>query len=45
MSLYGYGLALYAVESSLGVPTGCAGNLRWQITGMFSEPIRHKRDG
>jgi hypothetical protein len=23
------------VESSLGVPTGCAGKLRWQTTGMF----------
>jgi hypothetical protein len=37
MSLYGYGLAYYVVESSLGVPTGCAGKLRWQITGMFGE--------
>jgi hypothetical protein len=37
MSLYGYGLAYYAVEASLGVPTGCAGNLRWQTAGMFSE--------
>jgi hypothetical protein len=25
------------VESSLGVPTGCAGKLRWQTTGMFGE--------
>jgi hypothetical protein len=25
------------VESSLGVPTGCAGKLRWQTAGMFSE--------
>jgi hypothetical protein len=25
------------VESSLGVSTGCAGKLRWQPTGMFSE--------
>jgi hypothetical protein len=25
------------VESSLGVPTGCAGKLRWQTVGMFSE--------
>jgi hypothetical protein len=25
------------VESSLGVPTGCAEKLRWQTTGMFSE--------
>jgi hypothetical protein len=25
------------VESSLGVPTGYAGKLRWQTTGMFGE--------
>jgi hypothetical protein len=25
------------VESSLDVPTGCAGKLRWQTAGMFSE--------
>jgi hypothetical protein len=25
------------VESCLGVPTGCAGKLRWQTAGMFSE--------
>jgi hypothetical protein len=25
------------VESSLGIPTGCAGKLRWQTTGMFDE--------
>jgi hypothetical protein len=25
------------VESSLGVPTGCAGKLRWQTDGMFGE--------
>jgi hypothetical protein len=25
------------VESSLGVPTGCVGKLRWQTAGMFSE--------
>jgi hypothetical protein len=25
------------VESSLGVPTGCAGKLRWQTSGMFVE--------
>jgi hypothetical protein len=25
------------VESSLGVPTGCARKLRWQIAGMFGE--------
>jgi hypothetical protein len=36
------------VESSLGVPTGCAGKLQWQTAGMFgeavmAEPIRHKR--
>jgi hypothetical protein len=36
MSLYGYGLA-YVVESSLGVPTGYAGMLRWQTAGMFGE--------
>jgi hypothetical protein len=25
------------VESILGVPTGCAGKLRWQSAGMFGE--------
>jgi hypothetical protein len=25
------------VESSLGVPIGCAGKLRWQTAGMFRE--------
>jgi hypothetical protein len=25
------------VESSLGVPTGCARKLQWQIAGMFGE--------
>jgi hypothetical protein len=25
------------VESSLGVPTGCARKLRWQTAGMFSK--------
>jgi hypothetical protein len=25
------------VESSLGVPTGCAGELRWQTAGMFGD--------
>jgi hypothetical protein len=25
------------VESSLVVPTGCAGKLRWQTVGMFGE--------
>jgi hypothetical protein len=49
MSLYGYGLAQYVVESSVGIPTGCAGKLRWQTAGMvwvklrWLEPTRHKR--
>jgi hypothetical protein len=25
------------VESSLGIPTRCAGKMRWQTTGMFCE--------
>jgi hypothetical protein len=25
------------VESSLGVPIGCVGKLRWQTAGMFGE--------
>jgi hypothetical protein len=25
------------VEASLGVPTDCAGKLRWQTAGMFGE--------
>jgi hypothetical protein len=25
------------VESSLDVPTGCAGKMRWQTAGMFGE--------
>jgi hypothetical protein len=25
------------VESSLGIPTGCAGKLRWQTAGMFRD--------
>jgi hypothetical protein len=25
------------VESSLGIPTGCAGKLQWQTAGMFGE--------
>jgi hypothetical protein len=25
------------IESSLGIPTGCAGKLRWQTAGMFGE--------
>jgi hypothetical protein len=37
MSLYGYGMALYVVEASPGVPTGCAGKLRWQTARMFGE--------
>jgi hypothetical protein len=39
MSLYGYGLVWYVVESSLGVPIGCAGKLRWQTTGMFNAVV------
>jgi hypothetical protein len=27
------------VESSLGVPTGYAGKLRWQIVGMLSDAV------
>jgi hypothetical protein len=27
------------VESSLGVPTGCVGKLRWQTAGMFGEAV------
>jgi hypothetical protein len=27
------------VESSIGVPTGCAGTLRWQTAGMFGEAM------
>jgi hypothetical protein len=30
------------VESSLSVPTGCAGKLRWQTTGMFGEAAMAK---
>jgi hypothetical protein len=30
MSLYGYGPAWFVVESSFGIPTGCAGKLQWQ---------------
>jgi hypothetical protein len=37
MSLYGYGLAKYVVDSTLSVPTGYAGKLRWQTTRMFGE--------
>jgi hypothetical protein len=42
MSLYGYDLAYYVVEFSLAVPTGCAGNLRWQTAGMFGEAAMAK---
>jgi hypothetical protein len=27
------------VESSLGVPTGCAGKLSWQTTGMLGGAV------
>jgi hypothetical protein len=30
------------VDASLGVPTGCAGKLRWQIAGMFGEAAMAK---
>jgi hypothetical protein len=30
------------VESTLGVPTGCAGKLRWQTAGMFGEAVMAK---
>jgi hypothetical protein len=30
------------VESSLDVPTGCAGKLRWQTAGMFGEAVMAK---
>jgi hypothetical protein len=30
------------VESSLGVPTSCAGKLRWQTAGMFGEAAMAK---
>jgi hypothetical protein len=36
-NLYGYGLAEYVVESSLGVPAGCAGKLLWQTVGVFGD--------
>jgi hypothetical protein len=39
MSLYGYVLAQYVVEFSLGVPTGCAGKLRWRTAVMFNEAV------
>jgi hypothetical protein len=37
MSLYGYGVAQYVVEFSLGVPTGCAGSYDGRTAGMFGE--------
>jgi hypothetical protein len=30
------------VESNLRVPTGCAGKLRWQTAGMFSDAVMAK---
>jgi hypothetical protein len=30
------------VESSLGVPTDCAGKLRWQTAGMFGKAVMAK---
>jgi hypothetical protein len=30
------------VESSLGVPTGCAGKLRWQTAGVFGDAVMAK---
>jgi hypothetical protein len=34
------------VGSSLGIPTGCAGKLRWQTAGMFGEvAIAEQWDG
>jgi hypothetical protein len=34
------------VESSLGIPTGCVGKLRWQTAGMFDEAVMAEpRDG
>jgi hypothetical protein len=27
------------VESSLGIPTSCAGKLRWQNAGMFGDAM------
>jgi hypothetical protein len=30
------------VESSLGVPTACAGKLRWQTAGMFGKAVMVK---
>jgi hypothetical protein len=42
MSLYGYGLAQYVVEFSIGVPTGCAGSCDGRTTGMFGEAAMAK---
>jgi hypothetical protein len=30
------------LESSIGVPTGCAGKLRWQTAGMFGDAAMAK---
>jgi hypothetical protein len=30
------------VESSLGIPSSCAGKLRWQTAGMFGEAAMAK---
>jgi hypothetical protein len=30
------------VKFSLGVPTGCAGKLRWQTAGMFDKAVMAK---
>jgi hypothetical protein len=30
------------IESSLGVPTDCAGKLRWQTAGMFGDAAMAK---
>jgi hypothetical protein len=34
------------VEYSVGIPTGCAGKLRWQTAGMLSDAaMAEPRDG
>jgi hypothetical protein len=33
------------VESSLGLPTSCAGKLQWQTAGMFGEAMAEPWDG
>jgi hypothetical protein len=42
VSLYGYELEYYVVESCLVVPTGCVGKLRWQTARMFGEAAMAK---